>query len=392
MIILTCLFGCEKVENPVTTNENVTLQKGSKKTVRVTNVGQLYSTVNDPANSGKTLLLKAGTYVLSENDPAGTPRPNGGRLELQQNMSLSGMSHRSSVIIDASGLPNSSFVVTSGRTGPIRIGRGKNSVESLTIIGNDRAAGGIETDLIGTPTTQIKIAHVISNGSLRGIDVRNIGADMLGRRIYAEIVDNKCSGITEGIRLLNANGADKAQIYADLRGNIVHNFYIGCIVNNNRCSSAVIKARSYNDKFTGNGLGALIAGGTAVSGTSVSNYTTFEAHGSAFINNTGPVEPNFGDAGGLLVLGADTPGHSDGTFYNKVAVRLWGTRVFGNQNINFQAFGSRSLADPPALGGTNNHAVVELHGISKKIHVVAIDSSPVDPNNTNTVKVIRRRR
>jgi hypothetical protein len=385
-IVLLLFYSCEKVETPVATSEGAALQKEN---AVVTDVEQLYSAVNDPANTGKMILLDAGAYVLTVNDPSGNPRPNGGRLELQQDMSLSGVTNnRSAVIIDASGLPNSSFVVPIGRTGPIRIGRGENSIEWLTIVGNARAAGGIETDLTGTPTTEIKVAHVVSGGSLRGIDVRNIGATMVGRRIDAEIVDNECFGIVEGIRIVNTNGANQGQIYAELRSNRAHDFYFGLLVNNNRCTSAVVEVKSLGDKFEGNGLGGLIIGGSAATGTSVSNSTTFEAHGSKFINNTGPVDPEFNDAGGLLVLGADAFG-SNMTFDNTVRVRLWGTKVYGNQSINFQAFGSRSLANPPALGGTNNHALIELHGVSKQIDVVAIDSSPEDPNHTNTVTIIR---
>ncbi|MCU0342479.1 MAG: hypothetical protein MUF28_01505 [Ignavibacterium sp.] len=223
---------------------------------------------------------------------------------------------------------------------------------------------------------------------MRGIDLRNIGATMIGRRIDAEIIDNECFGIVEGIRIVNTNGANQAQIYAELRNNRAHDFYFGIIVNNNRCTSSIVEVRSHGVRFEGNGLGGLIIGGTAATGTSVFNSTTFEAHGSKFINNNGPIDPNFNDAGGLLVLGADAFG-PDMTFDNTVTVRLWGTKVFGNQNIDFQAFGSRSLADPPVLGGTNNHASIELHGVSKQINVVAIDSAPEDPNHTNTVTVVR---
>lgn len=387
LFILVCfLFGCEKVETPVATSETGALKKI---VVSVSDVEQLYEAVNDPANSGKLIQLNVGTYVLSVNDPSGNPRPNAGRLELQQDMSLSGVTNdRSAVVIDASGLPNSSFLVGFGRTGPVRIGRGNNSIEWLTILGNDRAAGGIETDLTGTPTTEIKVAHVVSGGSLRGIDVRNIGATMVGRRIDAEIVDNECFGIVEGLRILNTNGANQAQIYAELRNNRAHDFYFGIIVNNNRCTSSIVEVTSHGDRFEGNGLGGLIMGGTAATGTSVSNSTTFEANGSKFINNNGPIDPNFNDAGGLLVIGADAFG-PDLTFDNTVMVKLWGTKVYGNQNINFQAFGSRSLANPPVLGGTNNHAVVELYGVSKQIDMVAIDSAPEDPSNTNTVTVVR---
>lgn len=388
-VLILIFFGCEEIQTPIDSNEAETLQKRGANKIVVHDVEQLYEAVNNPDNIGKRLLLNCGTYVLSVNDSSGAPRPNGGRLELQEDMSLIGVTHnRSAVVIDASGLPNSSFVVAFGRTGPIRIGRGKNTIKWLTILGNEFAAGGIETDLTGTPTTEIKVAHVVSGGSLRGIDVRNIGATMVGRRIDAEIVDNECFGIVEGLRILNTNGANQAQIYAELRNNRAHDFYFGIIVNNNRCTSSIVEVTSYGDRFEGNGLGGLIMGGTAATGTSVSNSTTFEAHGSKFINNNGPIDPNFNDAGGLLVIGADAFG-PDITFDNTVTVRLWGTKVYGNQNIDFQAFGSRSLANPPVLGGTNNHALIELHGVSKQIDVVAIDSAPEDPNNTNTVTVSR---
>lgn len=377
------LYNCEKVETPVDSSESVVLQKVE---ISVSDVEQLYDAVNNTTNSGKMIRLNAGTYVLSVNDPSGNPRPNGGRLELQQDMSLSGVSNdRSAVVIDGSGLPNSSFVVPIGRTGPIRIGRGENSIEWLTILGNDRAAGGIETDLAGTPTTQIRVAHVVSGGSLRGVDVRNIGATMVGRRIDAEIVDNECFGIVEGIRVVNTNGAHQGKIYANLRGNRVHDFYFGVIANNNRCNSAVVEVRSDGDRFEGNGLGALILGASTIA---QSSSTTFEARGSAFINNNGPIEPELGDAGGVLVFAADTP-FANSMFHNTVTVKLWGTKVYGNQNVDFQAFGIRSLTDPLELGGTDNHALIELHGVSKQINVVAIDSSPEDPNNTNTVTVVR---
>lgn len=380
------LHGCEEFQTPIDSNEAETLQKRGANKIVVCNIEQLYEAVNNPDNIGKRLLLNCGTYALTVNDSSGNPRPNGGRLELQEDMSLIGVTNnRSAVIIDASGLPNSSFAVPFGKTGPIRIGRGKNTIKWLTIVGNELAAGGIETDLTGTPTTEINVAHVVSGGSLRGIDVRNIGATMIGRRIDAKIVDNECFGLVEGIRLVNTNGANQGQIYAELRGNRVHDFYFGVIANNNRCSSAVVDVRSNGDRFEENGLGALIIGATTIA---ESNSTTFEAHGSKFINNTGPIEPGLGDAGGVLVLGSDTQ-LANSVHHNTVTVKLWGSKVYGNQNIDFQAFGQRSLINPPALGGTDNHALIELYGVSKQIDVVAIDSSPEDPNHTNTVTVVR---
>ena len=109
-----------------------------------------------------------------------------------------------------------------GRTAPIRIGRGSNAIEWLTVVGNPEAAAGIATELPGTPSTRIRVAHVVSGGSSRGVDVRNVGAASgAGRRIDAEIVDNeflgpsRVVGMSEGIRVANFVGADGAAIVAD---------------------------------------------------------------------------------------------------------------------------------------------------------------------------------
>jgi hypothetical protein len=78
--------------------------------IRISNVEELYSAVNDPANTGAALLLAHGTYMLLAIDSKGAQRPNGGRIELQMNMSIIGViGNRNAVVIDASGLPLSSF-------------------------------------------------------------------------------------------------------------------------------------------------------------------------------------------------------------------------------------------------------------------------------------------
>src|SRR5262249_50819623 len=84
----------------------------------VANAEELYAAVNNTANAGVAIILTPGTYILSVNEPSGSPRPNGGRLELQPDMSLYGLSgDRSAVVIDTSLLPNSSLNVAFGRTG-----------------------------------------------------------------------------------------------------------------------------------------------------------------------------------------------------------------------------------------------------------------------------------
>src|SRR3954467_11616845 len=75
-------------------------------TVDVGNIEELYSAVNNAGNAGATVVLAPGLYPLTVNDANGSPRPNRGRLDLQPDMSLLGVTDdRSAVIIDASALP-----------------------------------------------------------------------------------------------------------------------------------------------------------------------------------------------------------------------------------------------------------------------------------------------
>ena len=84
------------------------------------------------------------------------------------------------------------------------------------------------------------------------------------------------------------------------------------------------------------------------------------------------------------VNGGPAPSRVAGT-----TVQLWGTRVSGNQKADFQAFGARSVTNPPATSGIDNHTTIELHGVSKQIDVVAVNSLPLDPTGTNTATIVR---
>ena len=359
--------------------------------VYVTGVEQLYAAVNNPENAGAAVVLAPGTYVLSATAAGGLARPNGGRLELQPDMSLTGVAgDRSAVVIDMSTLPAASFTVSLGKTAGIRLGRGSNSVEWLTIIGNPISAAGVETDLADSHPTDVTIAHVIAHESFRGVDVRNTGGGMAGRQIVAHIEDNEFYGGTEGIRLLNASGVTGGQIDATMSGNRIHDNVNGCIIEHNRSSSGNIRVRSSGDRFEHNALGCLIGGGLVAgpaAGAANSNTTVFEAYGDAFVDNTLNV-PSI-DYGGVLVLGAETPTVANRASNNTVIVALWGTKVSGNQNVDFQAYGARSIATPPGISGTGNHVTIELHGVGKEIDVDAVNSLPVDPTGTNTVTVVR---
>jgi hypothetical protein len=366
-----------------------------KPSLSVSNVQQLYAAVNDAANSGTDILLAPGTYVLSATDDASGARPNGGRLELQLDMSLYGVTgDRSAVVIDASGLPAASFNVSFGRTAAIRTGRGSNTIESLTIVGNPAAAAGIATELTGTPATDVRVAHVLTSGSSRGIDIRNVSATMIGRRINADILDDEfvgpgeLVGMSEGIRLANFVGADRGIVVANLAGNRAYGFQIGLIIANNRSSNATINAASSGDRFFGNALGALVTGGLSQAATGVanSNITTFEAHGTQFVDNTLPI-PGI-DPGGLRLAAGLSTLAANATSNNILSVELWGSKTTGNEPINFEAYGAWK-ASLPGIAGTNNHATITLDGVSRQIDGVVMPSFPVEPAGTNTVTVIR---
>ena len=366
---------------------------GAGAVVPVADVEQLYAAVNAPANVGATVVLAPGFYILSAN------HPTGGRLELQQDMSLYGVAgDRAAVVIDAGALPISSFAFPPfGRTGVIRAGRGSNAVEWLTIDGNIFAAAAIETDLVAGPEVHIRVAHVVGGKSARGVDIRNVGAAMAGRRIDAEIVDNEFFFGVEGIRVANFVDADYGDISVTMSGNRSFANVLGCILENNRSSFATIYVRSSGDRFEDNGLGCTFGGGLVGTATRAanSNSTIFEGHGTQFINNIrteffNNTGPNFTDFGGVLVVGGDALVlvNPYTTSSNTVAVRLWGCRVDGNQNIDFEAIGARS-PDQSVIAGPDNHVTIELHGVSRQIDVVAEDSVPVDPSASNTVTVIR---
>jgi len=99
--------------------------------IEVSDVEQLYDAVNEPANAGATIVLAPGQYVLTRIKPGDGPRPNGGRLELQTDMSITGVSgHPEDVVIDSSNPgtgPAFALGGNLGNGGTIRIGRGRNN-------------------------------------------------------------------------------------------------------------------------------------------------------------------------------------------------------------------------------------------------------------------------
>src|SRR5438045_2842647 len=97
--------------------------------IHVNDLDGLYEAVNSTANAGATLELQPGIYSLEDNGI----RPNGGRLDLQRDMSLIGVTGNPyAVNIDVTKLTLSSYLLPPDpanpdqtlRTGAIRTGNG----------------------------------------------------------------------------------------------------------------------------------------------------------------------------------------------------------------------------------------------------------------------------
>ncbi|MEP6903500.1 MAG: hypothetical protein ABJA66_17390, partial [Actinomycetota bacterium] len=346
-------------ESPLLNDDSTKFSFVSAATVNVTNTEELYAAVNNSANAGNQIVLAPGVYLLSVNDSGGAARPNGGRLELQENMSLQGIvGDRGAVIIDAANLPLSSFnsAPPIPLTGAIRMGRGTNSIEWLTARNAIKGNANIGTDLAST-ATNIRVAHVASTNSARGLDVRNFGAAMAGRIINAEIIDNdfynnRIGAQGEGFRIASQQGANGGIIFAYLSGNRSFNNYLGLLVENNGSNNAVSTVFSSGDRFYENGNAAVVGGGLSSNATAANgNTVSFTANGDVFENNNG--FNNF-DFGGLVVVGGENTSIPNGTSNNTVNVELRNCRFSNNQIHDIAAFGARS--NPASVGqpGTNN--------------------------------------
>src|SRR5689334_2577614 len=190
------MTSCKKAADlPATGNsKNIKADSPEKnKKVYVATLAELYAAVNDPDNEGVEVNIAAGTYLLSNT------YPNGGRLELQTDMTLKGEGGDAGAVwIDMTALPTASFVIQAGRTGGIRMGKGENSLEWLSIKGGLTTANPfsiVNTDLLSSETTcNFRHLFINMNGSNLGINLRNRLAEHANRKIYSTIADCEITG------------------------------------------------------------------------------------------------------------------------------------------------------------------------------------------------------
>ena len=117
----------------------------------------------------------------------------------------------------------------------------------------------------------------------------------------------------------------------------------------------------------------------------------FRAHGDQFIGND--AESEF-DHGGLVVLGTEDISNAGGGSNNTVNVRLWGSRMLGNDMWDLAGIGARSLSEQTASLSQNNRVTIEIHGEGngrgrwQPVELFA-DQLPATPNYGNSMTVIR---
>ena len=361
--------------------------------VNVSDVESLYAAVNDPGNAGKTIEVAAGTYRLTRLNPLGIARPNGGRLELQADMSVSGVNgHRDQVVIDSSDPVNGpSFGLgAAGNAGTIRMGRGRQTVEWLTVIGGTRSAAGVQTDLVGG-TPMLRIAHVVCRGSVRGIDVRNLGPEGAGRTLTVDLDDNEVTdnvaGNGQGIRFVNT-ASDGASIVASLNTNRSHGNKIGFLAANQGSNGASVTIDSHNDRFDENNFGGLILGGVQGMASSIANDNVVDLtmHAGSMARNDGVPQTPQDFSGGLNVVGGAGTAPAS-TSRNRVNVSIVGLRFNDNLNTDVKAWGAKTTAAAPA--GTHNTVTVRLQGVSAQAITDKDDSDPDETAGTNRATIVQ---
>lgn len=350
--------------------------------VNVTTIEELYAGVNNPSNAGSLIVMSPGVYTLSANDPSNVPRPNGGRIDLLENMSLQGVTgNPTAVVIDAINLPTSSYSAPPiVRSGAIRMGRGSNSVEWLTIRNGIGGNGNIETDIAWPGTAHLRIAHIVSTGALRGIDVRNIGSDQAGRVIDAEIVDNDLfENQRMGLRIANSE-ASGGVVTATLIGNRSHNNSNGLVVESINANSCSLTVSSFGDRFYENGYGANIGGGISIGVNAAlanGNITRFTAYGTLFENN---------NVNGLGLGAGTTTSFALAASNNIVEATLLSCRLVGNQAHDLEAIAAESSPESIGQTGTNNTVTILMRGTSPKFRTESFTNGiPEVPVSGNVV-------
>ena len=358
-----------------------------KADIAVSTVDSLYATINDSSNSGRRVIVAPGVYMLDGS------RVHGGRIELQKDMSLIGKAgDRGAVVIDAANLSATAFTDGTLLTGAVRMGRGANRVEWLTVRNATKGTAAITTDLLLDGPTTITIAHSLASNSSHGIDIRNTGVTAAGRVLDVVLSDNELAdnttGVGQGIRVANLQGANGAFIRVMMSDTYAHGNIAGLLAANQGTSSATVVIDSRDDRFNGNGNGAVLLGGFATSTLVASgNLVRFSVLSSHFEHNTAPLGTSFPARFGVGVYGGVTTSPilaSD----NRAELELHSAVISDNGGPDIAAWGAISSTMQPA--GSRNVASAVLWGTSTGAAVNVVNSAPAESAGTNQVIVVKR--
>ena len=417
LMLVTCIAlffsSCRKnieiqhQDEPTALNFEKNHANDESKKIYVSNLTELYDAINNPQNAGSTIVLAPGTYKLNPD------YPNGGRLDFLHNMKLTGkQGHKEAVIIDVSNLPPSSLTLPpvppatgSSRVGAIRMGNGSNTIEWVTVQ-NDPAhtiRSLIQTDIVTTPETQIRVAHCIIKGSSIGLSIINRDPEANGRILEADISDNEIMNNTiqqfgSGIQIQNTL-VNNALIKVRLSRNYVHGNKAGMMIFNSSSQDCSLEVKSYNERIEDNGVGLVFVSGLILNAIkpAENNKLSYEAYATSLTKNNGLPAPPFSfppggifAATGLAMTQFGPPGT---THYNQLDIRFYGSVIKNNiGSAQIKAYGAYSYyALPPfnntTLAGTNNKTNVFLNGLGATATVNAVNSFPVESAGTNTVNL-----
>lgn len=357
----------------------------ARRVITIPDVAALYKQVNDVANEGALLILTSSTPYKLTNQ--GVTK---GRIELQKDMALQGLSMATT--IDASALDGPAYSTSEGvgfKTGAVRLGRGSNALTNLTITNATAGASAITTDLPGT-TARITITNVVASNSQRGLDIRNYGAPDRTLDVTvttSHFVDN-LAGPGQGIRIANI-GSDRGTLRVTLSANDSYGNVAGCLVANLNSTSATISIRSSADSFDGNSNGCVFIAGLhqdlgVFPGNVNANRITVDAYASRFSDNTRALPPAFPKPGGVIAIGGQNSDASYTASNNTLAVNLYAAAMGNNQGSDITAYGAYSTTG--AIAGTYNAVTVRRIGTTAS-YPPPVASEPPESVVTNVASV-----
>jgi len=393
LAITACQKGIDKPSmNPEEQFSTKKINTESDKKVYVSTLDELYAAVNDAGNAGTEVILAPGIYVLNAS------YPNGGRLELQTDMSLKGQPGQiDAVLIDQSTLPISSYRLSPTITvAPLRIGRGANSIEWLSVKGGPVAVNPlavIESDLLGDQTN-VTISHVNveCNGSRTGILFRNRLEEHANRVINANLEYSEIFGATSGVAagVAMQNRISGSQIKLNMKENYIHGCKIGVFNLNgglgNSIDNCLLDLTSHSDRIENNGCGLdLSAGSGTPTAYSNNGLVTVKMYG-AIIKNNGVAQ--LAPTNGALLSGIYAASAYAAIASNNVLnISLYGCDVSNNNAPDIYAYGAYSPT--ASIAGTNNLFDLYLHGLSANATIESAASVPAEPAGTNVLNIYR---